>query len=513
VADRQLPLFRAYDDLVVDLFAGGGGASVGVEAALGRPVDIAINHSPLALKVHCDNHPHTLHLTANLRRVKPREVVQGRRVSFLWASPDCRDHSNAKGGKPRRQKLRSLPWIVVRWARDVRPEFTGWGPLDENGKRIKQRKGEFFRRWVKQLRRYGYTVEWRSQVACDFGSPTRRRRFVLLARRDGQPIVWPSPTHGPGRARPYHTAAECIQWNKYECRSIFGRKRPLAEKTMWRIAQGLRRFVFENPRPFIVKVNHGKWEPRHENIDEPLSTVTATQRGHALVLPVLQQSGYGERDGQRARALDLEAPLGTVVAAGQKHALVAAFLARYFGDPLRTDGGGGVVSGADLANPLPTITRRDHHALATVNLVKFRGTHENQPASAAVDEPMPTISSGGGRGGVHVAEVRAFLTAYYGNDRSGGQELTEPMRTITTKARLGLVTVAGADYQITDICFRMIEPDELLAAQFGKYAASYDLSSATTKADKISLIGNSAPPEMIEAHVAANNPRDRARAA
>lgn len=483
------------DGLVIDLFAGGGGASVGVERALERPVDVAINHSELAIAVHAANHPRTLHLTSNLRKVKPLDVTRGRRVAAIWASPDCRDHSNAKGSRPRQQRIRALPWIVVRWVRATRPdvlfvenvpEFTGWGPLDEHGRRIKERKGEFFRRWCRQIERYGYRLEYRVRDASLDGVPTRRRRFFLVARRDGRPIVWPEPTHGPGRL-PLRTAAECIDWNR-PGRSIFGRKKPLAEKTLWRIAQGLKRFVFENPRPFILKVDHGRWAP------------------------VLQQSGWGEREGQRARVLDLNQPLGAVMAGGQKHALVAAFLARYFGDPLRKDGGGGVVSGGELREPLPTITARDHHALAAVVLAKFRGTHENQPASASLDEPMPTISSGGSRGGVHVAEVRAFLTVYYGSDGTGGQELLEPLRTITAKARLGLVTVEGVDYQITDITLRMVDWDELLRAQFGKYADGYDLSAARTKADKIWLIGNSAPPEQVEALVAANQPRDLERA-
>lgn len=503
-----------------DLFAGGGGASRGMQAAFdGADVDFAINHSDLAMRVHAANHRDTVHLTADLWLVKPEQVTKGQPVGFLWASPDCRDHSNAKGGKPRQQKIRALPWVVVRWAKAVRPdviglenvpEFTGWGPLDEHGKRIPSRKGEFFERWVRKLESLGYLVEWKVLRCCDFGVPTKRRRLFLIARRDGLPIVWPRVTHGPGLL-PFRTAADCIDFSR-PCPSIFGRKKPLAEKTMWRIAQGLRRFVFENPRPFILKVNHGKWEPRHEDVGEPLSTVTATQRGHALVMPVLQQSGYGEREGQRARSLDIREPLGTLVN-GQKHALVAAFLTRYFGDPLRTDGGGGVVDGAPLSDPLPTVTARDHHALAAVTLAKFRGTHASQLGGADIAEPMPTVSSGGGKGGVHVAEVRAFLSVYYGSDGTGGQELLEPMRTVTAKARLGLVTVAGIDYQITDIGFRMLEPDELLRAQFGKYADDYDLSAAKTKAQKIWLIGNSAPPEMVELLCRANAPREEAEAA
>lgn len=516
----QLPLFGHPGGLVVDLFAGGGGASTGIEAAIGRPVDIAINHDPIALAVHARNHPRTRHITTDIWDVDPITATGGRRVWLLWASPDCTHHSIAKGGQPRRQDKRSLADVVPKWAAATRPaiimienvpEFVGWGPLDEDGKPIKERKGEDFNRWVAELRALGYQLEYRVLDASLFGAPTRRRRLFVIARCDGRPIVWPEPTHGPGRAA-LHTAAECIDWST-PCPSIFGRKRPLVPKTMWRIAQGLRRFVFENPTPFILKVNHGKWEPRHESIDDPMSTVTATQRGHAIVIPTMQQSGNGERKGQRARTLDLDKPLTTIMATGQKHALVAAWLQRYFGDPLRADKGGGVVTGADLREPLPTVTVRDHHAAVAVALAKFRGTSSGHPGCASVDEPLPTVSAGGGKGGGHIAEVRAFLTAYYGSDATSGQDVGKPLRTLTAKARLGLVTVSGVEYQISDIGLRMLQPPELLRAQFGRFASGYDMSDAETVAKKIWLVGNSVCPELSEALVLANGRDDMARAA
>ena len=505
--------------LLIDLFAGGGGASVGIEAALGRPVDIAINHDAVALAVHKANHPHTRHLEADIWEVRPRDATEGAPVDLLWASPDCTHFSAAKGGKPRKQSIRSLAWAVVRWAREVRPlvicvenvqEFRSWGPLDREGRPDKRRMGRTFRAWKGQLEKLGYVVDHVVLDASSYSAPTRRRRLFLVARCDGAPIVWPAATHGAGRAAP-RTAAECIDWS-LPCPSIFERKRPLAEKTLWRIAQGIRRFVLEAPAPFIVKVNHGKRDVRVESVDEPLTTVTATQRGHALVAPTLVQTGYGERPGQRARVPGLHVPLGTMVN-GQKHALVAAFLAKHFGDPRRSDSGGGVVIGDDLDRPIGTITSRDHHSLAAVALAKFRGTHENQPGAASLDEPMPTISAGGDRGGVHIAEVRAFLTAYYGSDGTSGQQLIEPLRTITARHRLGLVTVRGADYQIVDIGLRMLQPHELLRAQFGRYAETYDLSAARTKAAQVRLIGNSVCPEVAEAIVAANVPNGEARAA
>jgi DNA (cytosine-5)-methyltransferase 1 len=517
--------------LVVDLFAGGGGASTGLEAALGRPVDIAINHSATALAVHAANHPRTQHLTADIWEVKPREATGGRPVDVLWASPDCTHFSVAKGGTPREKGIRSLAWVVVEWAREVRPrciflenvsEFRTWGPLGEDGRPDKARMGETFKLWRGALELLGYTVDFRVLDASAYGAPTRRRRLFLVARCDGRGIRWPEPTHGVGPGLlPFRTAAECIDWS-IPCPSIFERKKPLAEKTLWRIAQGIRRFVLENPRPFIVgcggragqtpptpvdapvgtvtakndralvvpsivKVNHGGEEARGEDIASPLSTVTATQRGHALVAPTLVQTGYGERPGQRPRYLDLHEPLGTVVADGQKHALVAAFLAKHFG---------GVVGVPFDGRPMDTITATDHHAMAAATLVKLRG----DCAGADPSQPMPTLTGQG----THVAEVRAFLTAYYGEDATSGQALSEPMRTITALARLGLVLVEGLPHQIIDIGMRMLEPHELLRAQFGEFAESYSLAAAPSKAAKVRLIGNSVCPEVARAVVQAN---------
>ncbi len=501
--------------LIVDLFAGGGGASTGIEAALGRSVDIAINHNPMALAVHAANHPDTVHLTTDVWDVDPIQATKGRAVELLWASPDCCHFSRAKGGKPLKKKIRSLAWVVTRWAKAVRPltifvenvpELQDWGPLLADGKPCKKRKGKTFCAWVARLRNLGYAVDWRVLDASLYGAPTRRKRLYIIARCDGQPIAWPEPTHGKG-GLPLRTAAECIDWS-LPCPSIFGRQRPLAEKTMWRIAQGLRRFVFESASPFIVKVNHGGREDRSEDIGRPLTTVTAQQRGHALVTPVLQHSGNGERKGQRARSLDIEAPLGTVMATGQKHALVAAWLVKHFGDPLRADGGGGVVVGSDLEHPIGTVTARDHHSLAAVCLAKFNGNAENgHPGCRPVTEPLDTITAGGN----HIGEVRAFLTVYYGKDT--GQQLFEPMRTQTARHRFGLVTVAGVEYQVVDIGFRMLEPHELKAAQYGRFAAGYDMSAAKTKKDQVFLLGNSVCPEVSEALVLANHGRRAMEAA
>lgn len=516
--------------LVVDLFAGGGGASTGIEAALGRDVDIAINHDETALAVHRVNHPRTRHLEADIWEVKPREAVGGRPVELLWASPDCTHFSVAKGDVPRCSGRRSLAWAVVRWAKDVRPrvillenvrEFQGWGPLGKDGRPDRARAGKTFGAWVGALERAGYVVEWRVLDASAFGAPTRRRRLFVCARRDRLPIRWPKPTHGPGLL-PYRTASECIDWS-IPCPSIFERKKPLAPKTLWRVAEGIKRYVLESASPFIVemnhsnkprgvdeplgvvttqhnrfnlvtpfvaKVNHGKDEHRGAPLTEPLSTVTATQRGHAIIAPTLVQTGYGEREGQRPRALDIEQPLGTCVS-GQKHALVSAFLDRHFGDR-----GRGETYSLPLDGPVATVTARDHHSLTAASLVKLRG----ECHGADLAEPAPTITAAGN----HIAEVRAFLTTYYGGPSPRGASLFEPLRTQTTENRFGLVTVAGIDYAIVDIGLRMLEPHELLRAQFGTFAERYDLSAARTKSVKVRLIGNSVCPAIAEALVRAN---------
>ncbi len=460
--------------LVIDLFAGGGGASTGLEAALGRIVNVAINHNPIALAVHEANHPATEHLTADVFEVNPVIATAGHKVDVLWASPDCTHFSVAKGGKPKSKNIRSLAEVVVQWASAVKPrlifvenvrEFLTWGPLDDEGFPIKARAGELFNRWRVRLELLGYTVEWKVLDASEHGAPTKRKRLFVVARCDGKPITWPSPTHGPGLL-PFHTAAECIDWS-IPCPSIFERKKPLAKKTLQRIASGIRRFVIEAARPFIIPVNHGGGETRCEDLDAPLSAVTAARRGHALVAPTLIQTGYGERKGQAPRVLDLHEPLGTIMAGGAKHALVSAFLAKHYG---------GVV-GQPLGQPIGTVTTQDHHSLVTARL----------------DE------------GDHQQEVRAFLAAYYGSG-SGltGHAMDVPLPTVTTLPRFGLVMVNGIEHVITDIGMRMLQPHELLRAQFGRFAAGYDISAAKTSSAQVRLIGNSVCPELAEAVVRAN---------
>lgn len=552
--------FSLFNEIVVDNFAGGGGASTGIEMALGRSPEIAINHDPDAISMHTVNHPTTEHYCESVWDIVPRDVVAGRPVGLVWLSPDCKHFSKAKGSTPVSKKIRGLAWVTMRWAATVRPrvimlenveEFQTWGPLlidaEGNSRPDPAKKGRTFNSFINALRRQGYKVEWRELRACDYGTPTIRKRLFLIARRDGAPIVWPKPTHGDpastevksGKLLPWRTAADIIDWS-IPCPSIFLTqeeakaqglkvKRPLAEATMRRIAKGVERFVIDAAEPFIVKCNHtsnrtvydafrgqGLHEPlqtvtaapgfalvqpqlapfitEHANAshqrnmpaDEPLRTICAEVKGghFALVAPVIARQ-FGNSVGQ-----SVEDPLGTVMAKADKSQLVAAFLAKHYT---------GVV-GAELTQPLPTVTTVDHNALVTSHLVKLRGTCQHgQP----VTEPMPTVTAGG----LHIGEVRAFLLKYYGTDST--IPCSEPLHTVTTRDRFGLVTVRGEDYQIVDIGMRMLEPHELFAAQ--GFPADYVIANDAngkkfTKTAQVARCGNAVCPPLAAALVRANLP-------
>ncbi|HKW09725.1 MAG TPA: DNA cytosine methyltransferase [Gemmatimonadaceae bacterium] len=501
--------------LVVDSFAGGGGASLGIEMALGRSPDIAINHDREAIALHKANHPRSRHYPENVWAVDPVAACQGRPIDLMWLSPDCTHFSKAKGGKPVKKKIRGLAWVAVRWAKAVRPsviilenveEFKGWGPVSrETGQPRPDRKGETFRAFVRKLERLGYEVEWRELRACDYGAPTIRKRFFLIARCDGRPITWPSPTHGKGTPRPWHAAAECIDWS-IACPSIFLTKRearalhvrrPLADATLRRIARGIRRFVLESPKPFIVPTTHAG-DARFHSIDEPMRTITGAHRGeHALIAPSLIQSGYGEDkkrnggDGQPPRCLDIEAPLGTVVGQNVKHALVSAFLAKHYG--------GHETPGCAIDGPLSTVTTQDHHHLVASHLVKLYGTCRD---GQQLDLPMATVRAQGN----HIAEVRAFLMTYYGTKQKTG-DLSVPVPTVTAKDRLGLVTVEGTEYAIADIGMRMLAPRELYRAQSFPDSYVIDIEfkgKPLSKEAQVRMCGNSVPPVVARAIVRAN---------
>jgi DNA (cytosine-5)-methyltransferase 1 len=508
------PLLRASflrpEDLVVDLFAGAGGASIGIEEALGRPVDIAINHKKVALDVHQRNHPETRHIHSDIWEVDPRAACGSRRVGLLWASPDCRHFSRAKGGKPRSARVRSLAWVVVRWAREVQPaiiivenveEFGTWGPLDEHGRPRADKVGRTFRAWCGQLSDLGYTLDFRTIVAADYGAPTIRKRLFIVATR-GAPIVWPEPTHGPGLT-PYRTAAECIDWSD-PCVSIFGRPKPLADATLRRIAAGLGRYAID-AQPFILPVTHGA--DRSHPVCEPFRTVTAAHRGEfALCRPFIVRHGhYSRRTGAGLvpgcgagtfRGQSVERPFSTVCATDDRHLVLPVIVPHYGGAT------GHPTAPRTMVQPLPTVTAKDHTSLVAAWLTKYYGTAKH---GASLRRPMPTVTASGGRGGGHLGLVRAFLTKWYsagGRPKHQNQRLDGPLHTIPTKDRFGLVTVLGEDWEIQDIGTRMLRPRELAAAQ--GFPDWYDLSPAPTKTEQTALIGNSVCWQVAEAIITAN---------
>ena len=522
MADGSTRAFDFGHEIIVDLFAGGGGASLGIEQAFGRSPDVAINHSADAIAMHQANHPDTTHLQCDVFEVDPLVATGGRQVGLLWASPDCKNFSKAKGGKPRSKKIRSLAWVVVKWAKTVHPrviilenveEFVTWGPLGPNQQPDPKKKGQTFRKWVAELRRCGYKVEHRELRACDYGTPTIRKRFFLIARCDGRPIVWPEPTHAKpdsievrkGKRLLWRTAAECIDFT-LPCPSIFltkeearavGCKRPLAEATMRRIAKGVKRFVLDAAQPFIVRTAHGdvgtngsrRWGNTEHDACEPLPTITAS-RGFAVVAPMLTEHA----NASRAASWRANEPLRTQCAEvkGGHFALVAAFLDQ-------ANGGFYDGPGRSVEDPAGTVCAQGSmQRLVTSNLVKLRGDNVGSPT----DTPLHTVSAQG----FHHAEVRAFLIAYYGSEKDG-RECAEPMGTVVSRERFGLVTVDGTDYAIADIGLRMLTPRELFRAQGFPETYVIDRGANGRKLPKdaqVRACGNSVCPPLAHALVAAN---------
>jgi DNA (cytosine-5)-methyltransferase 1 len=510
----RAPIFRAAFDgeLVIDNFAGGGGASTGIAEAIGRSPDIAINHDPEAIAMHTINHPETRHYCESIWDVDPVEACAGRPVGLAWFSPDCKHFSRAKGTKPLDKNIRGLAWVAVNWARAVRPrviclenveEFETWGPLDANDRPIPERAGETFREWLAALTTLGYSVEFRSLIAADFGAPTTRRRLFLVARLDGRP-AWPAATHGPGRGARWRPASEVIDWS-IPCSSIFNRKKPLAEATLRRIAVGIQRYVINAAEPFIVPVTHQGPRAPHP-IDEPMRTVTAAHRGElALVAPLVIRhghystiSGAGLREGCGAgtfRGQQLGFPLATVCATNDKH-LVCPILTKHYGGP-----NGHPVVGHDVRSTMGTVTARDHHALTAAFLTKF----QQNSAGQALGDPIHTVMAGATR----FAEVRAFLIKFYGT--STAQDAQLPIPTITTGGgrgggHIGVVMVRGEPYRIVDIGMRMLEPHELYRAQ--GFPANYEIAPIVngkrlSKTAQIRMAGNSVCPPVARAVVAA----------
>lgn len=577
-------------ELIVDNFAGGGGASTGIELATGYSVDIAINHDPEAIKMHKANHPNTKHYCEDVWQVDPVKACNGHPVGLAWFSPDCKHFSKAKGGKPKDKFIRGLAWVACRWAGLVRPrvimlenveEFKTWGPLNRGHHPIKAKQGKTFEKFVSQLTELGYEVQFRELVAADYGAPTMRKRFFLIARCDGKPIVWPEPTHGPadseevkaGLLKPYVGAYTQLDFS-LPCPSIFDTSeeikekygiravRPLAPKTMERIARGLKKFVLDNAEPFIVQVNHsGAKSDYCKSANEPLNTVTG-KHGFGIVEPYMVQIGQTGFTADRSK--DVREPLTTIVSKNE-HCLIEPKLAPYMGtnttnhsggnckDPIHTIttgnqqclisptliqyhsetakgevrgqtiedpimtvdssnryglvtsfiqkyyGGNYQGNGSNIKEPLHTITTLERNAMCAVNLIQMN----NHCDGRDIREPIPTITAGDG----HFGEVRAFLVKYYG--QGTGQDIKEPLDTVTSRDRFGLVTIEGVDYQIVDIGLRMLEPRELYGCQGfpDDYIIDHDYTGKTyPRSEQVRRCGNAVCPPIPAALVRANLP-------
>lgn len=549
------------DELIIDNFAGGGGASTGIELATGRPVDVAINHDPASIQMHKRNHPYTKHYCEDVWEIDPREVCKGRKVALCWFSPDCKHFSKAKGGKPREKKIRGLAWVAVRWAATVHPrviilenveEFQTWGPLDQDGYPIKKQQGRTFNSFINAMKKQGYEVDWKELRACDYGAPTIRKRFFLIARCDGQPIVFPEPTHGKGLL-PYRTAAECIDWT-IPTRSIFTRKNPLAENTLARITRGMDKFVIRNPMPYMIQVNHAGGFRGQELIDR-FPTITA-KHGFGIVTPTItkfQQNSIGQNTSK---------PLDTVMAGATRFGVVAPHLIQYHTEtvngahrgqnvekPIMTIdaspryglsatyispyyGGGHKQEGQPADKPLPTVTAIDHNSIAAINLCILRNNMDGKP----LDEPINTITTSPG----HFVQQTAYLKEYYsiGRPISATEPLQTPsikdqaVRTIKTDKAINLqhwpkvrallnkycdykladdevliMNIRNRWYCITDVSLRMLEPRELYNAQGfpPDYCIDFDVNGKRySKKEQVARCGNSVPPPFAEALVRAN---------
>lgn len=539
-------------ELIVDNFAGGGGASTGIEIATGKSVDIAINHDPEAIRMHKANHPHTKHYCEDVWQVDPVRACKGHPVGLAWFSPDCKHFSKAKGGKPKDKFIRGLAWVACRWAGLVRPrvimlenveEFKTWGPLNRGHHPIKAKQGKTFGKFVQQLQDLGYEVQFRELVAADYGAPTMRKRFFMIARCDGNPILWPEPTHAPrdseevkaGLLKPYVGAYTQIDFSR-PCPSIFDTSqkikekygiravRPLAPKTMERIARGLKKFVLDNPEPFIIQCNHGG-KRRPNDIREPMPTITG-KHGYGIVEPTLtpymgtnttnhpggnckdpihtittgnQQclisptliQYHSETAKGEVRGQTIEDPIMTVDGSN-RYGLVTSFLHKYYD-------GGYKGAGDSVENPLPTVTAWDHNSVVTANLIQMNKNCYGRD----IADPLPTITAGDG----HFGEVRAFLIKYYGN--GSAEDVTEPLDTITSRDRFGLVTIQGVDYQIVDIGLRMLEPRELYGCQGfpDDYIIDHDFEGHTyPRSEQVRRCGNSVCPPLPAAMVRSNLP-------
>lgn len=477
-AKAQLDLF---DEIIVDNFAGGGGASTGIELAAGRPVTIAINHDPDAILMHKTNHPYTAHYQASVWDIDPREVCQGRPVGLAWFSPDCKHFSKAKGGKPVDKNIRGLAWIVLRWAGTVAPrvimlenveEFQTWGPV-RRGRPIKSKAGQTFRRFIEQLKALGYVVEWRELVAADYGAPTTRKRFFLIARRDGRPIVWPEPTHAPtdspevksGKKLPWQSAAEIIDWS-LPCPSIFDTRkeirekyglsaqRPLRPNTMRRIIRGVDKFSIKAPEPFLVVVNHADGF-RGQDVQEPLQTVTA-KHGYGVAAPVM--APLTMHNNENAAGTGITEPVNTITSSGAGgHQMVITPTLTAIGQT-----GGGDRS-RKITEPTHTQVSKAEECLIAPVMIQYHTEQSEKVRGQGVTEPIMTIDASNRYG-----LAAASLVKYYGNDQHG-QKISGPLHTVTAKDREGLTIAHMVKMKGTNLGGPVSEPVQTITAGGGHF--------------------------------------------
>lgn len=565
------------EELIIDNFAGGGGASTGIELATGRPVDIAINHDPDAILMHKTNHPYTEHYQESVWDIDPRTVCRGREVGVAWFSPDCKHFSKAKGGKPVDKNIRGLAWIVLKWAGTVRPrviilenveEFQTWGPV-RKGKPVKSKQGETFDKWISQLKALGYEIEYRELKACDYGAPTIRKRFFLVARCDGKPIVWPQPTHGDpnsedvksGKLKPWKTAADCIDFS-LPCPSIFDRKKPLAVNTQRRIARGLDKFVIKDSKPFIVHIGNGErkgQKPRVQDINNPVTTVVSSCKQYF-------STPYLTKFQQHSKGQSIINPFDTVMPGATRFGLIAPSLIQYHSETakgevrgqklqepiLTVDGSnryglqmpflskfyGGVV-GSSVNNPTPTVTAIDHNALTAPFLTQYYSgaDHANtvrnplqtitvQPRHflsnayltilrnnmdcRSVQEPLNTITTSG----AHFAFTKVYIKKYsVGCNLGYWGEIRELLNKYTdwnlADDEILIFNINGIEYFISDIGLRMLQPKELYKAQGfpDDYIINHDYTGKTyPKSKQVARCGNAVPPAFAKALVQANLP-------
>ena len=469
------------EEIIVDNFAGGGGASTGIELATGRPVTIAINHDPDAILMHKTNHPFTEHYQASVWDVDPCEVSKGRPVGLAWFSPDCKHFSKAKGGKPVDKNIRSLAWIVLRWAGTVRPrviilenveEFQTWGPV-RRGHPVKSKAGQTFHKWLSQLQALGYAVEWRELVAADYGAPTTRKRFFLVARCDGAPIVWPEPTHAPagsrevleGRKKPWRSAAEIIDWS-LPCPSIFDTReqlrekyglsaqRPLRPNTMRRVIRGVDKFVIKNPEPFLVVVNH-TGDFRGQDAAAPLQTVTA-KHGYGVASPVMVPLTM--HNNENATGTGITEPVNTITSSGAGgHQMVITPTLAAIGQT------GGGERGRKITEPTHTQVSKAEECLVAAAMIQYHTEQTERVRGQGLADPLMTIDASNRYG-----LAAATLVKYYGNDRHG-QKIRDPLHTVTAKDREGLATTHLVKMKGTNLGGPMSEPVQTITAGGGHF--------------------------------------------